>query len=66
MDEDCDGLVDSADPDCDLGDYLGIANAEASRSGGSSLAASGTFNALGLLLVPMSAVILQRIWRRKR
>ncbi len=66
IDEDCDGLVDYADPDCDSGDYLGLANAEASTFGGNSLIASGSSNAVALLLVPLGAVVGLRNWRRKR
>jgi hypothetical protein len=46
--------------------YSAVANAEASTYGGNSRAASGSFNALALLLVPIGAVIFLRIWRRKR
>ncbi len=48
------------------GGYSGTANAEASMYGGNSLAASGSFNALALFMVPAIAVILLRIRRTKR
>lgn len=62
-DNDCDGLVDGADSDCG---YSATANAQASTYGGRSLATSGSFNALALLLVPVGALMALRIWRRKR
>jgi hypothetical protein len=48
------------------GVYCATANAEAATYGSSSVTASGMFNELALLLVPVGAVILLRIWRRKR
>jgi hypothetical protein len=69
LDNDCDGKTDcvagAEDPDCDCG-YSATANAEASTYAGHSLPASGSFNALALLLVPMGAVIAIRILRRKK
>jgi hypothetical protein len=46
--------------------YSAVANAEASAYGGRSLAASGSFNALVLVLIPVGAVVALRFWRRKR
>ena len=48
------------------GGWSGTANAEASVYGGNSLAASGSFNSLALLLAPIGAVIGLMVWRRKR
>ena len=45
--------------------YPDVANAEAAAYGSSSLLGSGIFNGLSLLVIPISAVILLRIWRRK-
>ena len=42
------------------------ANAEASSYGSSSLAGSGLFNEIALLLLPMGAVVLFRIFRSRR
>jgi len=63
VDNNCNGLIDSADEGCQ---YSGVANAAASSYGTSSLTTSGSFNALALLLIPTGAVILLRVWRRKR
>ena len=46
--------------------YGAAANAQASTYGGNSLTASGSFNSLSLLVVPLGAVIAIRFWRRKR
>jgi len=63
-DEDCDGLVDNEDPECQ--GYSSAANAEASAYGSESLTGSGAFNGLALLLIPVGAVLFLRILRRKR
>jgi hypothetical protein len=47
-------------------DYPGTANAKATGYGSSSLTGSGVFNELGLILIPVGAVIFLRILRRKR
>ena len=60
-DSDGNGIGDACE-----GGYSGIANAEASAYGGSSLNASGSFNALALLLIPIGAVVFLRFLRRKR
>jgi hypothetical protein len=60
-DSDVNGIGDA----CESG-YSGVANAEASTYGGRSLAASGSFNALVLLLIPVGAVVFLKLWRRKR
>ncbi len=65
VDEDCDGLTDSADPDCNA--YAAVANAEASIYGSGSLAGSGAFNELVLVILPMGFVVwLRRLRRRNR
>jgi hypothetical protein len=46
--------------------YSATANAEASTYGSDSLLVSGSYNALALLLVPVGAVTLLRILRRRR
>jgi len=46
--------------------YSMTANAEASVYGPGSVTASGTFNELTLLLIPIGAVVALRIMRRKR
>jgi hypothetical protein len=46
--------------------YSATANAEASVYGPGSLKASGTFNGLTLILVPIGAVVLLSLRRRKR
>jgi hypothetical protein len=69
VDDDCDGYLDCDDSDCSSDyrcGYHGVANAEAASHGSSSLTGSGTFNALTLLLVPIGAVILLRVLRRKK
>jgi parallel beta-helix repeat protein len=48
------------------GIYSAVANAEASNYGGGSLTASGSFNSLALLLIPVGAVLALKTWRRKR
>jgi hypothetical protein len=58
-DSDGDGIGDA----CATG-YSGAANAEASAYGGNSLRASGSFNALALLLIPAGSLIALRYWRR--
>lgn len=60
IDNNCDGGIDEG---CG---YSSGANAQASTYGGGSLTASGSFNALALLLVPVGAVIALRMWRRRR
>lgn len=62
LDNDCDGLIDSEDPDC--GYTPGPANTAPYESR-SSLAVSGVINESILLLIPVSAVILLHILRRK-
>lgn len=47
-------------------EYSGVANAEASAYGAGSLVGSGVSNELALILVPIGAVVLMRIRRRKR
>ena len=51
-DSDGDGVGDACE-----GRYSAVANAEASAYGGRSLTASGSFNALALLFIPVGAVI---------
>jgi hypothetical protein len=46
--------------------YSAVANAEASVYGDKSLVASRSMNALALLAVPIGAVIVLRLWCRKR
>jgi hypothetical protein len=60
-DADGNGIGDACE-----GGYSGVANAEASVYGQRSLTASGSFNALALLLIPVGTVIALRFWRRKR
>jgi len=62
-DEDCDGLADSADPDCTPA-YP--PNAQVLGYGADSVAGSGMLNQLALLFVPMGAVVLLRILRRRK
>jgi hypothetical protein len=64
VDDDCDGDIDAADADCQ--GYSTPANAEASTYGGQSLSASGSFNALSLLFVPLGVFVALRVCRRKR
>jgi hypothetical protein len=63
LDNDCNGSMDGADHGCQ---YTGVANAEASVYGKSSLSASGTFNSLALFLIPVGALFFLKIGRRKR
>jgi len=65
IDDDCDGLADGDDPDCG-GGYSAVANANAAAYGSSSLIGSGTVNELVLLMVPLGAVVLLRIVRRRK
>ena len=60
-DSDGDGIGDACESQ-----YSSVANAEASAYGVRSLTASGSINALALLLIPVGAVIALRFWRRKR
>jgi hypothetical protein len=64
-DEDCDGMADAGDPDCQVG-YLSAASANAGAYGGGSVAGSGAFNELALLLAPLGALAVLRLTRRKR
>ena len=66
IDNNCNGLVDGNDPECGPGGYAAAANAQAATFGVSSLTSSGTFNGLLLLVVPLGAVALLRIVRRRR
>ncbi len=59
---DADGKIFLAKP---MG-YSATANAEASTYGSESLTGSGVFNSVALLLVPIGAVVVLRVWRRKR
>ncbi len=64
IDDDCDGRIDSADiADCG---YSAVANAEASVYGRRSLVGSGIFNAVVLLVIPVGAVVMIRVLRRKK
>ena len=47
-------------------DYPGVANAKAAAYGSSSLTGSGVFNELGLILVPIGAVVWLRIRSRRK
>jgi hypothetical protein len=60
-DSDGDGTGDA----CTNG-HSGVANAEASTYGRHSLNASGSFNALALLLIPVCSLIVLRFWCNKR
>ncbi len=64
-DDDCDGLVDGADPDCSP-PYPATANAEASTFGHGSFLGSGVFNMLTLLIIPLGAVFLLKVIRRRK
>jgi hypothetical protein len=67
VDDDCDGYLDCDDSDCsEECAYPGAANTVAASHGSSSVTGSGTANALTLLLVPIGAVILLRVLRRKK
>ncbi len=67
IDDDCDGLVDGADPECiPPPSYPGTANTMAATYGKSSLIGSGVFNALTLVFIPIGAVLAMIITRRKR
>ena len=64
FDEDCDGLIDDADPDC--GSSC-AGTARASTLGASPVhGASDLAQHLGYFMFPMAAVIGLMIWRRKR
>jgi hypothetical protein len=58
------GEISKVDPDCK--DYPQTANTIAASYGRASLIGSGVFNSLALLFLPVGAVILLRIWGRKR
>jgi hypothetical protein len=60
IDDDCDGEIDEG---CG---YLGVASAQASLYGPGSVAGSGVANQLSLFVVPLGALILMRILRRKK
>ncbi len=69
IDEDCDGLIDCDDPNCD-GDpncavYTGTANAEAATYGYYSLTGSGILNSLALLLFPAVVIIFLKSIRKR-
>jgi len=59
-DGDGDGIGDACESQ-----YSAVANAEAAIYGSSSLVGSAATNSLALFLVPVGAVILLRIWRRR-
>jgi hypothetical protein len=68
IDDHCNGLADClgpGDPQCNCG-YSAAANAEAASCGSVSLKGSGIFNELALLHLPVCALIVLRIWPRKR
>jgi len=55
------------DPPCPCNTpYCQTANTMATSYGRASLRGSGIFNSVALVLLPMGAVIVLRIWRRKR
>jgi hypothetical protein len=60
-DSDGDGIGDACESQ-----YSAVANAEAAMYGTRSLIGSGAFNSLALLLIPVGAVIVLRLWRRRR
>jgi hypothetical protein len=62
FDNDCDGLVDNADPEC----RWGAASVQASVYGQETVENSSVFNNLAFLLVPVGGVVFLRILRRKR
>jgi hypothetical protein len=65
IDEDCDGLIDDADPDCGGGTCAG--SAEASTYEASPVyGASELGRNLAWLLLPVGMIIGLGIWRRKR
>jgi carboxypeptidase T len=66
IDDDCDGLVDGDDPDCGSSGYAAAANAQASVFGPSSVTGSGAINELALLVLPLGAVLVWRVVRRRR
>jgi hypothetical protein len=61
IDDNCDGGIDEG---CD--EIWGVANAQASLYGPGSVAGSGVVNQLSLFVVPLGAVIVLRILRRKK
>ena len=60
VDDDCDGETDEG---CG---YSAVANAQASVYGPGSVAGSGIVNQLSLFVIPLGAVIVLRILRRKK
>ncbi len=62
VDNDCNGMTDGEDSGCQ---YAGVANAEASSYGEPSLTASGSVNSLTLLVIPVCALLLLGLARRK-
>jgi hypothetical protein len=58
------GIDDDCDPATPA--YPSPANTIAASYGRTSLIGSGVFNSMALLLVPVGAVMLLRIWRRKK
>lgn len=62
IDDNCNGSIDEG---CG-GGYSSVANAEAATYGTKTLIGSGTLNQLTLILVPMGAIILLRVLRRRK
>ena len=65
FDDDCDGKIDAADPDCAAGPWGSVKEAEASVLGSASQQGSDVLNSLAILLLPLCAVIGLRVMRRR-
>ena len=66
LDNNCDGLMDAADPGCIAPPWGGAESAEASFYGSKTVSNSNVLNNLALLLIPVGAIFFLRILRRKR
>jgi len=64
IDEDCDGLVDEADPDCNTAPCSGPAASTVGVSPVYSVSALG--KQMAYFMLPLGAMIGLMIWRRKR
>jgi hypothetical protein len=64
IDDDCDTLVDSADPDCAATGWALAKSAEASRLSGTGSSWTDGLGSMGLLLIPGALVVVWRMRRR--
>jgi len=61
IDDDCDNLIDSADPQCAQPAWSAAAPADASSLEGKARSGSGMFNHLGLIMLTIGALLVFRL-----